>query len=307
MKKEYICENCGKKFRAEESQRKGKHIFCSMKCQHEWRTGKTGLVKQKGVTKKCPVCGKEFYCYPCEVDVRITCSRACKAEYGRMKGVHSGENCNFWRGGYDSYRGKNWYSQRKKALERDNNTCAVCGKTAQEQGYDMIVHHIVPFRFFENDYQKANSLDNLICVCHNCHAKQESHHWHTVPEEYWHLLKGVVPQAKPPAGERYTEEELQFIRENFDKMEYKKLAEIMGRTLNSVADKISNMGLKKGRHTVFTQEEIDFIVENYPTQGPSFFCKNMPDKSYNTIRSYCNRHGIHKKKRNTERSTQETE
>ena len=167
MKKEFVCENCGKNFIAEEAHRKHKHKFCSMKCQHEWRTGKNGLVKPKGINKTCPVCGKEFYCYPCEINVRVTCSRACKAEYELAKGIRSGENCNFWHGGYDSYRGKNWFSQRKKALKRDKNTCIVCGKTSQEQGYDMIVHHIVPFRFFENDYQKANSLDNLVCLCHN--------------------------------------------------------------------------------------------------------------------------------------------
>lgn len=300
MKKEFVCENCGKTFIAQESQRKGKHVFCSMSCQHQWRTGKRGITKQKGKYLTCPVCGKKFYCYPCEVDVRKTCSRECKVEYDRMTERRSGENCNFWRGGFESYRGKNWYHQRDLAIKRDNNTCMNCGKTASEQGYNMIVHHIVPFRFFENDFEKANDLQNLICLCHNCHAKQESHQWVEVPDEYKYLLKGIKPQKKPPAGERYTEEEIAFIKENFDKMQYKELAEIMGRSKDSLADKIMSLGLKKGKHTVFSEEEKKIILENYPTKGEAFFKAVMPDKKYSTIKSYCNRHGIYK--RNTERS-----
>lgn len=302
--KEFVCENCGKTFLAEPSHRKHKHVFCSMKCQHEWRTGKTGLVKKKGVYKTCPVCGNKFYCYPCEVDIRKTCSVECKNEYERINGTNSGENCNFWRGGFDSYRGKNWYHQRQLALKRDGNKCAICGKTAKEQGYNMIVHHIVPFRFFDNDYERANDLDNLICLCHNCHAKQESHRWTVVPEEYKYLLKGVTPKEKPPSGRRYTEEEIQYIKDNFDDMTYDELARIMGRPKYSVIDKAANLGLKKTRRSIFSKEEVKIIEENYPFEGESFFKEKIPDKTYKQIASYCQRNKIYK--HDTERSHEET-
>ena len=87
---------------------------------------------------------------------------------------------------------------------------------------------------------------------------------------------------------------------------FKELAEIMGRTRNSLVDKICNLGLKKSRTTVFSEDEEKIIIENYPTNGAAFFSDVMPDKSYNTIKSYCNRHGIYKK-HNTERSASETE
>lgn len=166
-------------------------------------------------------------------------------ELMRREGTHSGENCNFWHGGFDSYRGKNWYHQRKLALERDNNTCMICGKTAEEQGYNMIVHHIVPFRFFENDFEKANNLGNLVCLCHNCHAKQESHHWYEVPEEYQYLLDGITPQKKPPAGRRYTEEEVQYLRDNYQIKSYQEMADELGRPKSSVVDKIRTAILHK--------------------------------------------------------------
>lgn len=290
----YKCENCNKEFYAFACHRKGKHKFCSMKCQHEWRTGKNEIVKKKGKYKKCPICGKEFYCYPYEINTKKTCSMDCNYELQRLEGVHQGENCNFWIGGYDSYRGKNWYGQRNKARIRDKNICQICGKTLEEQDNNMIVHHIVPFRFFKNDYRKANDLDNLICVCHNCHAKQESHQWHEVPLEYQYLLKGVKPQLKPPAGNRYTQEEIDFIKENYDKMTYEKLANILNRSKNSVTDKISTLHLYKGNSTVFTEKEIVFIKQNYFNKPKSFFEKEMPHIKYNTIKSFANRLGLKK-------------
>ena len=240
-----MCKNCGKEFYSYKTSGGKPRVFCSRACNHAWREGRTNTTKKKGIYKKCPICGKDFYCYPSEIKTKKTCSRACKYELERREGIRSGENCNFWHGGFDSYRGVSWYHQRKLALERDNNTCAICGKTAEEQGYSMLVHHIVPFRFFENDHKKANSLDNLICLCHNCHAKQESHHWHEVPEEYQYLLDGIEPQKKPPAGRRYTTEEVQYLRDNYKRKSYKEMAEELGRTENSIIDKIRTAILHK--------------------------------------------------------------
>lgn len=294
MKTKFVCENCNKDFLAYPRHRKGNHKFCSMKCQHEWRTGKTDLVKKKGINKECPICGNDFYCYPYEVDKKKTCSMKCNYELQRREGIHQGENCNFWTGGFDNYRGKNWYQQREKARKRDSNTCQSCGKTVDEHETNMIVHHIVPFRFFQNDYKKANDLKNLISLCHNCHAKQESHHWHEVPSEYLYLMDGIKPQPKPPAGARYTKEEIDFIKRSFTKMTYEELANILNRTKNSVKDKIVELDLSKGQTTVFSDKEIEIIKMNYSSKPKSFFEKNIPNVSYNTIKSFANRLGLRK-------------
>lgn len=49
--------------------------------------------------------------------------------------------------------------------KRDKNICRMCGKTAEENGRNMDVHHIVPFLESED-----NSMENLICLCRNCHT-----------------------------------------------------------------------------------------------------------------------------------------
>ena len=83
-----------------------------------------------------------------------------------------------WKGGYEPYYGDNWSWQNKTCLIRDDNTCQLCGKK-REEGFKIDVHHIIPFRNFvrkarKPDYNKANDLKNLVCLCSICHGKADS-------------------------------------------------------------------------------------------------------------------------------------
>lgn len=75
--------------------------------------------------------------------------------------------------------GPNWAVQREATRARDQYRCVVCGKPERTSGQHH-VHHRTPFRAFgyvrgENDnYLRANDLDNLMTVCPNCHAKVET-------------------------------------------------------------------------------------------------------------------------------------
>ncbi|WP_106497166.1 HNH endonuclease [Lentibacillus sp. Marseille-P4043] len=83
------------------------------------------------------------------------------------------ENNLAWQGGDIDYYGPNWRSQRKKARIRDNFTCQDCGLTEKEYGKELSVHHIIPFREFKGDWEEANRLSNLVCLCeHPCHRNR---------------------------------------------------------------------------------------------------------------------------------------
>lgn len=62
---------------------------------------------------------------------------------------------------YNDYtKSKEWENLKNTALKRANNTCEVCGKSAQ------VVHHkSYPANF------KDDNLDNLIVLCNKCHYK----------------------------------------------------------------------------------------------------------------------------------------
>ncbi|RBW70653.1 hypothetical protein DS031_06135 [Bacillus taeanensis] len=89
--------------------------------------------------------------------------------------MFSGENSGTWAGGDIDYYGPNWRSQRRKARERDYFTCQDCGITEEEFGQELSVHHIIPFRNFNGNWEKANQLSNLVALCeYPCHRKRHS-------------------------------------------------------------------------------------------------------------------------------------
>ena len=73
--------------------------------------------------------------------------------------------------------GRNWRSQRRRALERDRHRCQNCGMTnvehkEQYDGDGLHVHHIVRVRAFDRP-EDGNFLENLITLCNKHHAEWE--------------------------------------------------------------------------------------------------------------------------------------
>lgn len=149
--KEFICEG----YRAE----KFENVFCSRECQ--------GLFNQKRQVVNCFQCGKELVLCPSQIESyeKKFCSSRC---YGDWRSENlAGENCPWWKGGYQSCEGVLYPSVfnnylKRKIRKRDNYTCQECGK--QKVSRLLCVHHI--------DYDKMNNMeDNLISLCGSCHAK----------------------------------------------------------------------------------------------------------------------------------------
>jgi len=86
------------------------------------------------------------------------------------RGKRMGAENPSWKGGisHGVYRGANWEIQRTKALERDEYACQDCGL----EDSLLHVHHKISFESF-SDYQDANRLANLLCLCPSCHKQAE--------------------------------------------------------------------------------------------------------------------------------------
>lgn len=117
---------------------------------------------------------------------RYRLSRIAKTDWARKRNSESkqgSKNWMFkrggpanphWKGGKIYYYGPSWNSQRNAARERDNYTCQYCGTTEDELGKQLDVHHIHKFRSFGlARHEEANNLNNLICLCPNCHIIAE--------------------------------------------------------------------------------------------------------------------------------------
>lgn len=87
--------------------------------------------------------------------------------------VPTGREHPSWEGGYKGCYGPSWRKQRREAWERDDYECQICGEGRDEVGRRPDVHHIVPVRYWKigKEHKTMNSLDNLICLCRNCHSR----------------------------------------------------------------------------------------------------------------------------------------
>lgn len=61
-----------------------------------------------------------------------------------------------------------FWKQRAQEIRHRDKVCRHCGKTAQENGRALDVHHIVPYHISHD-----NSHENLITLCRSCHAKAD--------------------------------------------------------------------------------------------------------------------------------------
>ena len=165
-KVERVCPICGKVFYTHPCKiKKGWGIYCSKKCM--------GIGNTIEIEKTCPVCGKVFYTKPGYIKSGkgIYCSPECRGIAQR------GENSPNWKGGisFEPYciLFNNEFKERVRAFF--DNKCALCGKTKEENGRSLCIHHV--------NYDKktcCNDSERLfVPLCGSCHSKTNNN------REYW--------------------------------------------------------------------------------------------------------------------------
>ena len=61
----------------------------------------------------------------------------------------------------------------------------------------------------------------------------------------------------------YTNEEIQYIKDNFVNMTIKQIAKTLNKDANSICSAVRKLGLKKQKHNKWTDDEIAFLRDNY--------------------------------------------
>lgn len=156
-----ICERCGEQVITSPGHPRR---FCSRYCKDRWWS------EWRQETVLCLYCQKPFRrsrIHQTNKNKKF-CSRACYLKHLRTQ---VGENNSNWRGG-PCYYGPRWGEYVEQARERDQ-VCQGCGKTPEQNGVALDVHHIVPIREFNGDWEGANQLSNLKCLCKQCHRKYQ--------------------------------------------------------------------------------------------------------------------------------------
>lgn len=134
----------------------------------------TGRERKDRVEITCLWCGKKQKVLPYLSKTIKYCSKDCvnKSRVGK----YSGENSPSWKGGISFYPYPSTFNKEFKNLirERDNNTCQLCGRTKEEEGRNLCVHHIY--------YDKTNLDMNpkrFTTLCRGCNSKVNAN------REYW--------------------------------------------------------------------------------------------------------------------------
>jgi len=179
-KQKSACTKCGDEFEYYTKDKRG--LYCEDCADNSW--GNENLVSKEGSNNpnwsggkpvvKCSSCGKEIKVKR-DNNRRYEnhfCSSQCESNYRSEK--YSGKDNPRYIDGESSQRnyGKGWKQAKKKVRERDNNECQVCGKSKDEAGKNLPVHHIKPVRTFSSP-EDAHFLDNLITLCPKHHQEVE--------------------------------------------------------------------------------------------------------------------------------------
>lgn len=156
-----LCSHCGISFFPGEYRKahSGK-VFCTMKCY--------GLSKRKRVEIKCLNCGilRDRKASEHRNSVRHFCSQECCVKYFTGKTRSDVEA----KSGY----GAGWRKIAAQARNRDV-VCRLCGKTEEENGRKLDVHHRIPFVDFGYEFRiLANAENNLMSLCKSCHRWAEA-------------------------------------------------------------------------------------------------------------------------------------
>lgn len=84
-------------------------------------------------------------------------------------------------------------------------------------------------------------------------------------------------------GIRWTKDEKQFIRDNYDKMEYQEIADILNKDKEGVRKQVKELGLSKLRY--WTEEEEDYLLKHYGKTPLHTMSKKL-NRSIKSIQSH---------------------
>ena len=170
------CSWCGNDLSRPEWRADGyEHQFCDMECKgNYYSSNPSELHEKERVIVFCAWCGDEKNVIPSQAQRSENhfCDTKCKGKWWSENYI--GESHPNWKGGYEPYYGTNWDRKRRKAMERDEYQCALCGLTDGASklihGRELDVHHVTRLNDFENPVD-ANVVSNLLTVCILCHQR----------------------------------------------------------------------------------------------------------------------------------------
>jgi hypothetical protein len=157
----------------------------------EIRDKEHNIKKYKSVSKTCPICNTIFYTSSSFGEQsRVYCSEKCwkigmKPFFDKHAILNSGWRNKNWRGGISNGKYCHKFNNNLKTRVRSffENKCILCGKSQDENGRSLHVHHV--------NYNKNACCDSskvmLVPLCNECHGMTNQN------REYWEdYFEGIL-------------------------------------------------------------------------------------------------------------------
>ena len=207
-----LCAQCAEQIGIEDFIIYEDKHYCSENCMNDWiendyltrckngeisfldipreiRNKEHGLKTYKTVSNTCPTCGNIFYASSTFGEkTNIYCSEECwkvgmKPHFEKMGLLKSGWMSPNWKGGIANGKYCHKFNEnlRKRVRSFFNDKCFLCGKTKEENGRHLHVHHV--------NYNKSACCDNskvmFVPLCNGCHGmtNQNRDYWENYFEE----------------------------------------------------------------------------------------------------------------------------
>ena len=179
-----ICKTCGKEFKVPARVMKlGTSKYCSRKCQgvvkSKNNSGKNNSCWKGGPVKRvCQECGDIFLIPPSWIKKGRGkyCSKDCSGIVHSK--LHKGKNAHNWKGGisFEPYCIKFNKKFKQYIRAKFGNICFLCGKTEEENGQKLSVHHVnydknCGCAETEEDKKADDKSCQFIPLCRSCNSK----------------------------------------------------------------------------------------------------------------------------------------
>lgn len=180
-RRRFCCQKCADQHRYIPKPKTGKWLKCGYCDKDVWtprwqlkfkarfccRNHAVLFKKESAHRQACSICGKVFFCQPCQVTYRNrqTCSRKCRAKLISIRATIKRQSGHLTKHQMDraarySKEASEW---RNAVFTRDNYTCHECG----QQGGCLQAHHVEPFAYFPELRYEISNGQTLCCKCHD--------------------------------------------------------------------------------------------------------------------------------------------
>ena len=168
-----VCDGCGK-IRAI---RKSAYYALCMSCSQKGKTLSEEHKRKLSESEKGKTVTDEAKRKMSKANKGKTLTDETKRKISEAK---KGDKNHFWKGGisFEPYCIKFNKAYKESVRELFGRKCFLCGKTEEDNGKKLDVHHV--------NYNKACGCDSTLCICvplcHSCHMKTNGN------RDYWEAL-----------------------------------------------------------------------------------------------------------------------